>query len=542
MSGASSGWNYADVWEGVAHRFPDAPAVSFGTVTSTWRLFESRAEAFAGGLLAAGTPHRGRVAQLQRNAPEYLEVLFACFKASLAPVNTNYRYGVDELVYLWRDCDAAVVVFDAEFAATVDAARSRLPGVRRWVCTGPGDTCPPWATPYEAILAAGLPCTPPWKRSGDDLYILYTGGTTGRPKGVMWPQHELFQMLEESRGRPVAERADPDAFVRRLPRPGPAVIPVAPLMHGTASWFAFPVLNRGGEVVLLPGASFDAVRTLDAIVEHAVKAICIVGEAFARPILSALDTSPGRWNLDSLRVIQSSGAALPPASKRRLLQYARHAQIVDGLGSSESGVAASAVSADDASELSLFRPTSHTRVLDDNGEDVVPGSDTIGRLVVGGHLPMGYFGDPEKTAATFVELDGKRYAITGDQARVCHDGTIVLLGRGSSCINTGGEKVFPEEVEETLRALPGVADVAIVGVADDVLGESVAAVVLPEPGVRLSDNDIVAHAKSVLAHYKAPRLVVFVSSFPRGPHGKVDQQKVRELATAARRAIVSSPG
>jgi acyl-CoA synthetase (AMP-forming)/AMP-acid ligase II len=535
MATTAGQWNFADVWEAVADRFGDEPALLHGDEERTWSQFDRRADGLAATLLDAGLDRQAAVAQYQRNGPAYLETLFATFKASLVPVNTNYRYGADELVQLWGDAEAAAVVFDADFAALCDQVRPRVPHVRRWICVGERHACPGWAEPYDdAAEAAPDRVVPPGGRSGDDLFLLYTGGTTGLPKGVMWRQDDLFAMLEGVNGRRLADEADARAYVGALDRPGPRVLPAAPLMHGTAAWFSMPALNRAGSVVTLTAPSFDPVELLDAVTRLGVKGISIVGDAFARPLLRHLDTAPDRWDLSSLRVIGSSGAMLSRESKERLLVHAPRAKVVDSLGSSESGMSARSVAGGDGvAGTARFELGPGARVVDDEGHDVTPGSGVRGRVAIAGRIPLGYRNDPAKTAETFVEIDGRRHVVPGDWAMVEADGTVLLLGRGSVCINTGGEKVFPEEVEEVLKTWPGVHDAAVVGVPDERFGEAVVALVEPEPDHAPDEADLIGHVKAHLAGYKAPKRVLAVDSLGRAVNGKLDYTALRARAVAA---------
>jgi 3-oxocholest-4-en-26-oate---CoA ligase len=534
----TGGWNYADVWEAIADRFPDEPASIHGQRRRTWRQFDERADGIAATLLGAGLGQQDKVAQFMRNRPEYLESMFAAFKAALVPVNTNYRYGDDELAYLWEDSDTAAVVFDAEFTETCDRLRSRLPGIRSWIRVGSQVDCPGWAVDYEQAAtgnrrADGRRTRPAWGRSGDDLNLVYTGGTTGMPKGVMWPQHDFFLMIETQYGRTPPEEADVDGYLSRIAKPGPRVLPAPPLMHGTACWFSMAALSAAGCVVTLPAAHLDARELLDAVVEHQVKGVCIVGDAFARPILDELDANPGRFDLGHVRLLMSSGAMLSERSKERLISHAPRARLVDGLGSSESGSLGTAVTTSaEAARTARFRLSPQVRVVDEDGRDVVPGSASPGRLAVGGHLPRGYYNDPEKTASTFVTLEGRRHVIAGDFALVGVDGTITLLGRGSGCINTAGEKVYPEEVEEALKSAAGVRDAAVVGVADPRFGEVVVAVVELDGSAPFDGASLIAHTKKHLAAYKAPKHVIVAPSVARHANGKMDYPAMKELANA----------
>lgn len=532
----SEAWNFADAWEAIAARFGDQPALIEPGRTLSWAELDRRADAVAQGLLDAGLGAQAKVAQYLYNAPEYLESVFACFKAGLVPVNTNYRYTGDELAYLWDNADVEAVVFHSDLAERCDELRKRLPHIRMWlwVDAGTGE-CPAWAVPYEELAQNAVPERPtrgPWGRSGDDLFLLYTGGTTGYPKGVMWTQDTMYRMLEELNGRTPSAQANPVEVAQSLSRPGPRVLAAPPLMHGTAIWFAMPALNQGGSVVTLPDRSFDPARLLDALVNHEVKGICIVGDAFARPLADALDAEPERWDLSGLRVIFSSGVMFSPQSKARLLRHARRATIVDSLGSSESGgVGRSLSGAGDEPEVASFKVGDRTRVVDEEGRDVVPGSGQRGRLAIAGHIPSGYYGDPVKTAETFVEIDGVVHVVAGDWAEVEADGTIRLLGRGSASINTGGEKVYPEEVEEVIKALPGVRDAVVVGVPDDRFGEAVAALVEPDSDTEIDGPALTESLRDRLAGYKLPRHLVF-GSIGRAPNGKADYAAVRERVQA----------
>ncbi len=530
----TTGWNFADVWEAVASRFPDEPAQVCGSRTVTWSELDGRAAGVAAALVDAGLTHQAKVAQLLYNGPEYLESVFASFKVGLVPVSVNYRYTGDELAYLLDNADAEAVVFHGSLAGVCDEIRSRLPRVRRWLWVADDDApCPVWATPYEEPATSGIG-PPATSRSGDDLMLLYTGGTTGAPKGVMWPQDTLFRMLEELNGSVPAPDADAAAHAAMLERPGPLVLPAAPLMHGTAMWFVLPVLSRGGSVVTLPEHSFEPEALLDTLSLHRVKGLCIVGDAFARPLVAALDADPERWDLSGLRVVFSSGVSFSAATQAALLRHATGAVVVDSLGSSESGgLARTQTRAGSGGPAPRFTVGRTTRVVDEEGADVEPGSGQRGKLAVTGHIPLGYYRDPEKTAETFVTINGMRYVVAGDWAEVEADGTIRLLGRGSVCINTGGEKVYPDEVELAVKRAAGVRDAVVVGVPDERFGEMVVALVEADPGAIVTPGAVATEVRRTLAGYKAPRRVVVVPSLERAPNGKADYRRLREAAIAS---------
>ncbi len=533
------GWNFADVWEVIAEQIPDAPAQVQGERRFTWRQFDERANGVAAALLDAGAAEQDKVAQYLYNGPEYLESMFGVWKAGLAPVNTNYRYADDELVYLWDNADAVAVIFHGSFTGTIERIRDRVPRVRTWLWVDDGaGPCPPWATPYERAATSHHPerTTGPWGRSGDHLYMLYTGGTTGMPKGVMWRQDDLYRNIVGSVVDPRARDTDADmAMVRdRVTGPGAVGLPACPLMHGTGCMSQLIVLTQGGSVVTLEGRTFDVTELLDTVEREKVNMVAIVGDAFAKPILRALDAEPDRWDLSSLVVLTSSGVMFSEPTKQGLLKHVPTMMIIDAFSSSEAvGMGQSISSAGGTVDTAHFTVGENARVVDEHGADVVPGSGDVGRVAVGGFQPIGYYKDDAKTAATFLTIDGRRYSVPGDFASVEADGTITLHGRGSVCINTGGEKVFPEEVEEALKTHPAVRDAVAVGVPDEKFGEAITAVVELAPEVELDEAGVIGHVKGQLAAFKAPKRVLAVDTIGRAPNGKVDYKRLKAFAADA---------
>jgi 3-oxocholest-4-en-26-oate---CoA ligase len=532
----SGGWNFADVWELVADNLPDAPALGHGGRRWSWAQFDNRADGVAHALLDAGVERQDKVAQYLFNGPEYLETVFAAFKVGLVPVNTNYRYVDDELVYLWDNADCVAVVFHGAFAERIAGLRHRVPRVRLWLWVDDGSgPCPEWATGYEETAASARPgqrTVPPWPRTGDDLYLLYTGGTTGMPKGVMWRQDDLYNFFSDSVYHD-PHQPDLDAVRARLTRPGPVAVPACPLMHGTGAFIAFQVLVQGGCIVTLTGRTFDVTELLDTVEAERVNVLAIVGDAFAKPMLRALDEHPGRWDISSLLVVVSSGVMWSEATKQGLLRHHDGMLLADIFSSSEAlGMGQSISSASGTSSTASFRVGDRTRVITDDGRDVAPGSGQIGMVAIRGYTPLGYYKDEEKSARTFREIDGARWSIPGDYATVEADGTLKVLGRGSVCINTGGEKVYPEEVEEVLKEHPSVRDAVVVGVPDEKFGEAIVAMVEPAGDGDLDAAGIVAHVRSRLAPYKAPKRVLAVDTIGRAANGKVDYRRLRDEATA----------
>jgi fatty-acyl-CoA synthase len=525
MGVSPMGWTYGELWETVADTLPDAPCLAQGDRRLTWREVDRRADSVAAALVAGGLVHQDKVAQYLYNCPEYLETVFACFKASLVPVNTNYRYVDDELVYLWDNGDVVAVVFHGSFTESCERVRSRVPNVQVWLWVDDGSgPCPPWAVPYEVAATAppAMRFVPSWGRSPDDLYLVYTGGTTGLPKGVMWRQEDLF--LVGNRTAKVRYPADAgfDVVASMLMEPGPVHVLVPPLMHATGSITSFAVWGSGGSVVLLPGRSFDAEELFDTIVAERAGSVVIVGDVHGKPMLEVLDASPGRWDLSAVRVLSSTGAMWSAPIKERLSAYLPRAILVDTLGSSEApGIASSVTRAGEAGSTAKFSVTDDTRVLAEDGRWVEPGSGGRGLLARRGATSLGYYKDAEKTAATVRTVDGQRWMVPGDWATVEADGTITLLGRGSGSINTGGEKVFPEEVEEALKAHPAVRDVVVVGVPDDRFGETATL------------DELRATCRDRIAPYKAPRRLLVVASLERLANGKVDRVTWQARAAAS---------
>jgi 3-oxocholest-4-en-26-oate---CoA ligase len=535
--GTGGGWNFADVWETVADCLPDAPALLCGERIVTWSEFDRRADGIAAMLLDRGAQQQDKVAQYLFNCPEYLESIFAAFKAGLVPVNTNYRYTSDELVYLWNNADVTAVVFHGQFDASCDEVRDRTPRITTWLRVDDGSgPCPDWATPYEPpAQSAGGRTVAPWGRSGDDLHLQYTGGTTGYPKGVMWRQDDQLSLIDNVGQVRLPAHKDLDVVRARATKPGPRNLAAAPLMHGTALLNAFTTMLVGGSVTTLEGRAFDEGALLDAVSHHRIGSMAIVGDVFARPMLVALEAEPDRWDVSSLRVITSSGVMLSQDSKQRLLRVNPRLIIVDGLGSTEAfGMAIDISSAAEAPRATAqFVPRAGTRVITDEGRDVVPGSGERGRIVQSGRMPVGYYKDPEKTAATFATYDGVRYAIPGDWAEMNADGSVVLLGRGSQCINTGGEKVYPEEVEEALKSHASVFDAAVVGLPDDRFGQRVVAIVVPTAPSDFDESVVATHTRARLAGYKLPKNYVVVATLDRAANGKLDYRRLAADAAAA---------
>ena len=530
----TAGWNLADIFETIGAALPDKLAQVQGERAFTWRQLDGRANALATDMLEAGLGHQVKVAAYLHNCPEYLETYLAAFKVSLVPVNTNYRYGASELKYLWQNADIESVIFHASYAQIIDQIRHDLPAVKRWYAVADGSTMPNWAHVYEDVVnsGAGKP-TPAWSRSGDDLLLLYTGGTTGMPKGVMWRQDDLFNVLGGGGNAtleipPVESLDELSQRFTALPAEIMApYMPACPLMHGTGQFGSFIAMFWGRTIVCLPDRKFSAHSLWEQVAQHRVGMISIVGDAFARPMLDALDKAPSQYDVSCVTLITSSGVMWSQENKNGLLRHMPQAGLMDALGSSEAvGLGNSLTTADAGVETADFVLGDTVRVFAEGGHEVKAGDQEIGQIAVSGFLPVGYYKDKEKTDKTFRTINDVRYSIPGDFAKVNADGSIKLLGRGSVCINTGGEKVFPEEVEEALKQHDLVVDAVCVGVPNERFGQTICAVIEPvnlaqPPSLELL-NEAIAEK---LAHYKVPRHLIVVDSIGRAANGKVDYKR-----------------
>lgn len=523
--------NLGDVLDLVAQSVqPDDPAVICDGETLTWAAFDRQANALARALVAAGLQPNAKVALYMRNCPEYVVAIAACFKARLAHANVNYRYGVDETLYIIENADAECVIFGAEFETQAAALMPRAPGVKVWIEVGKNAIS--GAHPFDE-LAAGDGSPLEIERSPDDYFLLYTGGTTGLPKGVMWPASAFWNANAPGRA-PVFGAEAPttlDALMDQIRR-GEARLPVyvaPPLMHGTGLFSAINALTKGATVVVTRNPHFDAEETVATIARHSCGGVIIVGDAFARPIVDVLRARKGKYDVSCVRGMTSSGMMWSPEVKLGLLEFMPEAVLADSFGASEGTGLGLSITTKDAPPTEARFDAAATKVVRDDLTLVTPGSGEIGRVAKFGNLPLGYYKDPERTAKVYVMIDGERHIISGDHATVEADGTIKLLGRGSHCINSAGEKIYPEEVEEALKTHPAVHDALVFGVPDPRFGQTVAALATLVEGAAASEADLIAHVRSQLAHYKAPRKLVLAPTTPRAPNGKPDYATAKQI-------------
>jgi acyl-CoA synthetase (AMP-forming)/AMP-acid ligase II len=531
----SATYDLADLWEAVVDSVPEREAMVCGARRLTFADVDERANRLAHALTARGIGAGDHVGLYLYNSTEYLEAMIAAFKLRAVPVNVNYRYVESELQYLLDNAEAKAVVLHRELLPRLAAVQPELPRLAAalWVDDeSNADVTVADATEYEAALAESASARDFGPRSADDLYILYTGGTTGMPKGVMWRHEDIFfgAFGGGGMGKNIAV---PEEILERAKTGTTRCLPACPFMHGTAHWLAFGTLYTGGCVVIDDHRHLDPEHVWRLIASEHVNLIVFVGDAMGRPLSEAIDRLDPSIDLSRGMVVVSGGAILSPSVKRELTEKLPNAIIIDGIGASETGSQGQMVLTKDGEIPSQprFLMGEDTTVLTDDFQQAAVGE--VGKLARRGHIPLGYFNDPEKSAATFPVVDGVRWSVPGDHARIEDDGTITVLGRGSVSINTGGEKVYPEEVEGVLKAHPDVFDAVVVGVPDERWGERVVAVIQPRDGTHVTIEVVHEHARTRLAGYKVPRAVVEVDVIVRSPSGKPDYRWAKTTAVDA---------
>lgn len=533
-------FNVADLFEAAVDRVPDREVLVCGARRATFRQLDQRANRLAHYFLSLGLGKEDHIGIYAFNSAEWVEAMIAAYKIRAIPININYRYVEAELLYLFDNADLVAVVHERQFIPRLAAVKGQLPKLKHLVAFGPADGTDDQAVgavDYESVVAAASPERRFEPRSGQDSYLLYTGGTTGMPKGVMWHQKDVifalgggidpFTKQPAERPEEITAKIQDDSYMVQCP--------LAPLMHGAAQWAVMSQVYIGNRVVLIPG-SFDAHKTWETVEREKISTLMITGDATARPLIEAL--AERTYDVSSMLIITSSAAIFSPSVKRQFLDRLPGVMLIDAHGASEQGMTGMTFvtreSLDQPQQEGVglrISPGPHIAVFDEHLKRVEPGSGVIGRLARGGNVPYGYYKDPKKSAEVFVEAEGQRWSIPGDLATVEADGFIIMMGRGSTCINSGGEKIYPEEVESALKAHPAVFDALVVGVPDERWGQRVAAVVQLREGAAVTMPQLDKHARTLVAGYKVPRELHIVGQIRRSPSGKPDYPWAKQIAT-----------
>lgn len=533
--------HYATIWESIADVIGDQEAIVQGTTRRTWSEYDERSARLAQAFGEAGLAADSKVGLYLYNSNEYLESQYASMKIRGVPINVNYRYLDDELLYLLDNSDAEALVFHKSLGDRVARVMERADKVRLWVQVDDGGESVPGAVDYETLITDHSPAAR-INRSDEDLYMLYTGGTTGMPKGVMYDIGAMVQFFVNL-GFPILGLGTPEAkdiakTAQKACAEGLSItsIPGCPLMHGTGMWLGalMPHL-AGGKVVTLKGRSLDANELWQTAQDEGATQMVIVGDAFAKPMLKALEEAKEggqSYDLSKIRFLLSSGVMWTSEVKAALLEW-HEFLLIDAMGSTEGSMGMQVTTRGNLGQTARFSKGEHTKVFTEDGREVVPGSGEAGMVAAGGTVPRGYYKDEAKSAATFKTIDGVRYSFPGDWAVVEADGTLTLLGRGSNCINTAGEKVYPEEVEEAVKKHPDVIDCLVVGIEDEKFGQRVTGVASLKPGSESDAEAVREFTRTKLAAYKVPKQLFIVDQVMRAPNGKADYGWARkEVETA----------
>ena len=527
-------FNLADLFEAAVDAFGDREYLVADGERRTYAEMEERANRLAHHLQAAGIGPGDHVGIYSYNSAEWVETAWAVFKIRAVWININYRYVEEELRYLFTNADLKALVFQREFAPRVAALRDELPTLEHLVIiedgtteADPGDD----VVAYEDAMASGSPERDFEPRSEEDIYILYTGGTTGMPKGVVWQHKDVVFALGGGVDPTTNTRLErPEEFVERGQGFVITHFPIAPLMHGATQWSVLGRSFVGDRIVLT--ARFDPEQVWRTAADEKVNSVMVTGDAMAKPLVEVLDTQLDEFDLSNLFAVVSSAALFSAPVKDRYFVHLPNIMITDAIGSSESGNNGMTVVTKDTTAMKSGPTVSRlgdTVVFDEDMAQVQPGSGVIGKIARSGDIPVGYYNDPMKTAETFITVDGTRYVMPGDFATVEEDGSITLLGRGSVVINSGGEKIFPEEVESAVRSHPAVTDAIVCGAPDERWGQTVAAIIAPRPGQSATLEEIQEHCRGFVAGYKVPRLLFVVDSIQRSPSGKPDYRWATDI-------------
>ena len=533
--------HYATVFEKNADAIPNEIAIVCGENIRTWKEYDDRAARLATLLTSYGLGSDSKVGLYLHNSNEFLEAQYSVFKVAGVPINVNYRYKEEELIYLLDNSDSEAVFFQGCYAQQIESIKDKLDKVKVFIQVDDGAPQLECAENYEQIISSNEPMER-FERSEDNIYMLYTGGTTGMPKGVMYTHGGHLGAMFNTAGAwgmiPIQEKIEIENISKEVLRISEeesltVSIPACPLMHGTGMWLGALIPHLvGGRVVTMPQLGFDPDFLFKEVERTKANNIVIVGDAFAKPMMDALDKAKAEnspYNLESVNTIISSGVMWSAEVKEGLLKH-HEMVLIDAMGSTEGGMGSSVSSRDESPGTAKFTINPGVIVITDEGEHVEPGSKKMGKIGTSGLVPLGYFKDEKKSAETFKEFEGVRYSFPGDYALVEADGTITLLGRGSNCINTAGEKVYPEEVEEAVKRHPEIYDCLVVGIKDDRFGQRVVALASYQDDKEISEQDLIGFTRDHLAGYKLPKQVLFVDEVMRAPNGKANYKWAKQRA------------
>ena len=540
----SNDLHFANIWEHISDIIPNRIAIVCGKDKKTWKEYEQDSAKLASFLNAQGIKENSKVGLYLHNSNEYLEAQFATFKVMGVPINVNYRYKSGELIYLLDNSDAEAVFFQACYADQVEDIAKELPNIKTWIQVGnDSNKNLSFVVKYDDILNDHQQMER-IIRSEDNTYMIYTGGTTGMPKGVMYTHGgfatSMFGTLKQQ-GYEVPDVRNRDNLLKLEPILKKmdendslnSCLIACPLMHGTGMFLGgFLTHVLGGTVITVPSLGLDPELLLNQVKTSKVKTMVIVGDAFAKPILAELDKAKDQnkpYDISSLQTLISSGVIWSAKVKAGLLRH-HDMNLFDSMGSSEGGMGSSMSSRDNPAQTAKFKMNSNVIVLSDENKLVEPGSGIRGKIGTSGLVPIGYYKDPEKSASTFKDFDGVRYSFPGDYAMVETDGSITLLGRGSNCINSAGEKIYPEEVEEAIKLDSNIYDCLVVGIDDERFGQKVVAVASFEKNKEILFDDLIKNTRNHLSGYKLPKMIKFVDEVKRAPNGKADYKWALEIA------------
>ena len=537
-------FNAADIFEGVVDRVPDREAIVHGSTRLTYKELDARSNKAANALKKLGIKKGSHIGIYAFNCVEWLEIMLGAYKLCAIPININYRYVEEELKYLIDNADMEAIFYHKQFSNKLENIKSHLPLLKDFICiednSGEDDVIDK-SFNFEDLIANEDESRLDVYRSGDDKYILYTGGTTGMPKGVVWRMEDVLMTLGGGIDAVTGEKyPTPEAFADKCLQDQTIALALAPFMHGGAQWQSFNSFFSGWKLIINDQVSFDADYVWEVVAKEKVMNLTIMGDAMGRPLCDALPRAIEKGlDLSSLFVLSSTASVFSASIKDTILEYLPNLFLIDAVGSSETGATGVNIHTKDGKLKDSgggpkFTKPNFSEILNLDTKEVIPPSDTetIGYLARKGHVPVAYYKDEEKSKKTFIEVGGVRYSIPGDMAKYEEDGQMTLLGRGSVSINSGGEKIFPEEVEMALKAHPNIFDCLVVGVKDDRWGQKVVAVIQRRENDELSLDDIKDVASKYIASYKMPKEIVFSELIERAPSGKPNYQWAQEFANS----------